>query len=1191
MRYNIKREIKACIHNSKRISTVLVILVLISTIGYAQDPRVPAANNSLAAELAPAVGRIINSNGELECTAWIAQGGILLTAGHCPVVGRTLEFDVPNSGTCGELNFSDPENQYEIKSVVESHNGAHGNDWKIFDVYDNPITGYQPIQAQLKYIHFAKPNVSSTSIPTIRIIGSGRDVSPIGQGCSSGAGNFRYGTLQTNAGSNATSSSTSATLNIEFDIFANDGDSGAPLINESTGEAIAIYNGKGDYVKGTTLHRSGLDNEFNPVEFNLKVTQKYESGSLLTGSNISRWDVTDEEFDDFTLTGASVDFDMNYVGNAETFRGDQGVLNNPKEKFNEWTGFDDVRNHKVFQLQNQLYTSQFQKTYSGIILKNYYPEYPAFAAGGQLAFKDPWLIDYVDSTFNNETRNQGKDAVFIDQNSPFSPGYSAINGKLYNGLFLNENENFLPNLNNYSVRHDDSPTTESFGGSLGNRQVVFYEWDGTSANFEDPNEEETGVVFTSSSAEARANLKIVGASNENDAYTNNSQRRFIQTKSGSTVWLHKVYSSLGHIWIEHSSNGGSSWTIGNDGEPLDQGAGGKNPSIDYGIDSGNNLNYIGVVWQEPDGANYNIVGRTFTQSSSSSSMPTGETNVTLYEEQSDSYSIDANPNIVLTSGTQKNYILTFERKSSSPGVYWRAGKLELGIGILRWLFHEHNTGGLIPGTSNSTINTQMSLFPGGVGDINLNFLHQEGTGSTAKIRSQYLVFDYNSGSDSWSFNSTQSDDDGQVSYSGYSWSPSLVTLQNGAYSACWQELYDMVFYYFGTSTRYYYGYNIASCSVNRGKGSTFGNFGYAVWSQVSGSSWTNKSILFVNGVPESIPPQTLSSNGKYIQLGNGVINNSMGSMYASTFKPTGTPYTFKTSGSMGPVLVKATTAPTYVEGRGFIIENGEASFNYRFGNLNVDGQDIRFVEAPDSLDYGNLETLNSVLITEPFQITPESEIIFSERPGFADSAAAKNTLKSGDYIRYKIVLVDETTGETVGVIKNVNVNASNTKNLKSKAFSVNAKKFEGGTVRARIELKTNLIKQISNQENQGRIKRSSNLLLTKRYAESNEALNKTSYERIDIEAPDQPATFSLSQNYPNPFNPTTQIEYQIPNAGLVQLEVFDILGRKVQTLVNKTQEVGTYTVTFDASALASGVYLYRLTSGSFTASKKLYLIK
>ncbi len=87
------------------------------------------------------------------------------------------------------------------------------------------------------------------------------------------------------------------------------------------------------------------------------------------------------------------------------------------------------------------------------------------------------------------------------------------------------------------------------------------------------------------------------------------------------------------------------------------------------------------------------------------------------------------------------------------------------------------------------------------------------------------------------------------------------------------------------------------------------------------------------------------------------------------------------------------------------------------------------------------------------------------------------------------------------------------------------------------------------------------------------------------------AEYALSQNYPNPFNPTTAISYAVKDAGLVKLTVFTIDGREVATLVNGELATGQYTVSFDGSDLASGVYLYTLTVNGFSASHKMVLMK
>ncbi|MDR3625421.1 MAG: DUF4434 domain-containing protein, partial [Ignavibacteriaceae bacterium] len=88
-----------------------------------------------------------------------------------------------------------------------------------------------------------------------------------------------------------------------------------------------------------------------------------------------------------------------------------------------------------------------------------------------------------------------------------------------------------------------------------------------------------------------------------------------------------------------------------------------------------------------------------------------------------------------------------------------------------------------------------------------------------------------------------------------------------------------------------------------------------------------------------------------------------------------------------------------------------------------------------------------------------------------------------------------------------------------------------------------------------------------------------------------PKEYSLSQNYPNPFNPSTVINYQITKKGNVSLKVFNILGKEIAALVNEEKPAGSYSVNFNASSIPSGVYFYQIKSGSYSATKKMILMK
>jgi surface protein len=96
---------------------------------------------------------------------------------------------------------------------------------------------------------------------------------------------------------------------------------------------------------------------------------------------------------------------------------------------------------------------------------------------------------------------------------------------------------------------------------------------------------------------------------------------------------------------------------------------------------------------------------------------------------------------------------------------------------------------------------------------------------------------------------------------------------------------------------------------------------------------------------------------------------------------------------------------------------------------------------------------------------------------------------------------------------------------------------------------------------------------------------------VNIENQQTPLSFTLQPNFPNPFNPSTTISYQISEPVMVRLELFTMLGQRVAVLVNRDMRSGNHSVDFDASELASGKYLYRLTAGDFVQTRQMTLIK
>lgn len=114
---------------------------------------------------------------------------------------------------------------------------------------------------------------------------------------------------------------------------------------------------------------------------------------------------------------------------------------------------------------------------------------------------------------------------------------------------------------------------------------------------------------------------------------------------------------------------------------------------------------------------------------------------------------------------------------------------------------------------------------------------------------------------------------------------------------------------------------------------------------------------------------------------------------------------------------------------------------------------------------------------------------------------------------------------------------------------------------------------------------------TKKFERASESGDISVSTEDDLFDSSLPQEFKLHQNYPNPFNPTTTIQFDVVAAGQVRLEVFDVLGRSVATLVNNRLAPGSYTINFDAAGLSSGVYLARLTSGNMVSTQKMTLLK
>ena len=344
----------------------------------------------------------------------------------------------------------------------------------------------------------------------------------------------------------------------------------------------------------------------------------------------------------------------------------------------------------------------------------------------------------------------------------------------------------------------------------------------------------------------------------------------------------------------------------------------------------------------------------------------------------------------------------------------------------------------------------------------------------------------------------------------------------------------------------------------------------------------------------------LSTTGQYVQLSNGPATSSMN---IALFYPSSLPYYFGNSQlNKRNSLTKESASDSLIAeqagyGRGMHAAKGDVQFDYSLKNLTVNSTAIKFVDIPENFNYPKgsdtvknkrllwsqfgirhpkMDTINKVLLSEPFAIGNGTSIAFDEQSGFIDSAAALNAFGKKEYLSYKVELVDPSTNNSLGVIKQKKYNSSNTSACTLSSFTMKAKKLGSRTARIKITFDTNIDSLQTSVINE--------------YTNLNDYANVNASSQ-SLSVVNAVTTAGLSGAYPNPFNPTTTISYQLPENARVSLKVYDVLGREVATLVDGMKEPGTYTATFDGSKLASGMYFARMVVSPSDGSKPLVQVK
>jgi len=362
-----------------------------------------------------------------------------------------------------------------------------------------------------------------------------------------------------------------------------------------------------------------------------------------------------------------------------------------------------------------------------------------------------------------------------------------------------------------------------------------------------------------------------------------------------------------------------------------------------------------------------------------------------------------------------------------------------------------------------------------------------------------------------------------------------------------------------------FGSNVSSApSINKTDNNSAYVFG---WSETNGTR-TNK---FADNTLSTIT--TLNTTGKDLQLCNGADKYSM---FALSFTNAALPYSFALSNSIGSVaLAKENTSLSINKGREGVVVKDSSQIYFTLGDVLVNGENISFKTIPDTFSVTSVADVNNCVKTNPFSVTDNSSLFYSVQYGVSNAEQLKRTFTESDIISFRIELVEAATETVLGLFDNISYTKQNAVSYDNFSYEVSTEGIGNKTVYLRLVTTASegcsfsITDKLDNQS-----------IIAKRYV-----------KQVAFKSAQVIKDYALAQNYPNPFNPVTTITYQLPKSGSVTLKIYDMLGKEVKTLVNEQKEMGRYTVQFDASSLASGMYVYQLRANDYTSTKKMMLLK
>ncbi len=813
----------------------------------------------------------------------------------------------------------------------------------------------------------------------------------------------------------------------------------------------------------------------------------------------------------------------------QVVKADQNYKSNTTEKWNVWqsdatpywvnfanVGWNSTPPNEII--------AHFKKAYN-----------TGFSANGEntitisdsISFKDPWLID--DYSQDAGKRNRGVGATFYTKQTPFTISTSDT---FYKGVFLNQGwPTWTPPY--YSVKASQIQNI-NLGGALGTRTFYFQNWSGTNVNFQDVNALETPLVFTNDGAVATANYKGHLLSNNSAGFSSNSQRKFISDANGNK---HLVYESQGSVWYTKSTDNGTTWQP--EVKINAEGTQAKGATMATSTDG-----YLYVLYQCDRGLGINT-NPTLVLSQYYYGTLRWQTEVCDLS----SYSYNSTAVISAINGV----VLVVYKPNATSVLVGKEYLLSAGNVAQTYV---RNISGTTQNSLNPSLATNQDISP-----KKHMLVYQESYG-TIYYKELTVATDL-----------TNTITSNLSSGSGYSvnYTPSIVDFSTGA-RTCWVGSGATTKVVFRDPGNLYqswtFGTSVSSPSIGKKDNNTAYYLG---WSE-SGSSFKiadnhlSESYLYMKSLT--------GLQGSAIQLSNG---STASSMFAMTFNTASSPYALTQSASIGSYygINKENANSNIASGRGGIIMKGEAEFFFMLGDIEVNGEKIRFKQLSDTVTIPSKDVLNTLIESEPFELKDNSMFTYSVEYGITDSTLAAQVLQNNENVKFKVELIDVTSDQIINTFDNVSYSKDFLQKYTSIAYQVNTEAISTMGVKLRLVA-----------DHSG----NANYFINNSFVE-NEIIAKKGFKVINVKVDLQIKDYALTQNYPNPFNPITTITYQLPKSGSVTLKIFDILGNEIKTLVNEQKEKGRYTVQFDASSLASGMYVYQLRANDYTSTKKMLLLK